>query len=68
MRCHYNKGFDPIGNGSNAFTGKFDGLGYDIFDLNIKGNNDYVGLFGKVKNATIRNFTLNSGAVSGKIM
>ncbi|MCL1602924.1 hypothetical protein M3084_03555, partial [Succinatimonas hippei] len=61
-----NKGFDPIGNGSNAFTGKFDGLGYDIFDLNIKGNNDYVGLFGKVENATIRNFTLNSGAVSGK--
>ena len=59
------QGFDPIGNTTGAFTGNFDGLGFDIFDLNIKGNNYYVGLFGKVKNATIRNFTLNSGAVSG---
>lgn len=59
-------GFNPIGNTTEAFTGNFDGLGFDIFDLNIKGNNNCVGLFGKVENATIRNFTLNSGAVSGK--
>lgn len=62
-------GFDPIGNeGANqAFTGKFDGLGYDIFDLNIsRDGEDYVGLFGYADGAVIRNFTINSGNISGK--
>ena len=59
-------GFNPIGDNANSFNGRFDGLGYDIFDLNIKRNNeDYVGLFGYINNATIRNFTLNSGSVAG---
>lgn len=62
-------GFDPIGNeGANqAFIGKFDGLGYDIFDLNIsRDGEDYVGLFGYADGAVIRNFTINSGNISGK--
>ena len=61
------KGFASIGNtGDNkAFTGNFDGLGYDIFDLNVKDGQDYAGLFGYVDNAIIRNFTLNSGSIAG---
>lgn len=65
------KGFTSIGSSAdNAFTGKFDGLGFDIFDLNIKrGDTDNIGLFGYVdgaNGATIRNFTLNSGSIEGK--
>lgn len=60
------KGFASIGDSSNKFTGCFDGLGYDIFDLNIKrADEDYVGLFGYAEGAVIRNFTLNSGSVTG---
>lgn len=59
--------FASIGDaGDNkAFTGRFDGLGYDIFDLNVKGSHDNAGLFGYVEGAIIRNFTLNSGSVAG---
>lgn len=60
------KGFASIGDDSNNFTGRFDGLGYDIFDLNIKrADENYVGLFGYAEGAVIRNFTLNSGSVTG---
>ena len=60
------KGFDPIGDSSQAFTGRFDGLGYSIFGLNINNSTtDNVGLFGYAQNATIRNFTLNSSEIKG---
>lgn len=60
------KGFASIGDDINKFTGRFDGLGYDIFDLNIKRADEaYVGLFGYAEGAVIRNFTLNSGSVTG---
>lgn len=60
------KGFASIGDSNTAFTGRFDGLGYDIFDLNIKrADEKYVGLFGYAEGAVIRNFTLNSGSVTG---
>lgn len=58
-------GFASIGSADKNFTGKFDGLGYDIFDLNVKDGQDYAGLFGYVDGAIIRNFTLNSGSVTG---
>lgn len=57
--------FDPIGTKGNPFTGRFDGLGFSIFALNVNTMDDYAGLFGYVKNATVRNFTLSSGSVSG---
>lgn len=67
--ANYSKenGFVSVGNegAGNAFIGRFDGLGYDIFDLNVKGGQDYAGLFGYVDGAIIRNFTLNSGSVAG---
>ena len=66
-------GFAPIGDGSQAFTGRFDGLGYNIFGLNINRPNDNnVGLFGYVsntitgENAYVRNFTLNGGFINGR--
>ncbi len=59
------KGFASIGNSTAKFTGNFDGLGYDIFDLNVKGSHNNAGLFGYVDGAIIRNFTLNSGSVTG---
>ena len=58
--------FDPIGTKANPFTGRFDGLGFSIFALNVNTMGDYAGLFGYVKNATVRNFTLSSGSVSGR--
>lgn len=59
-------GFKPIGDATNKFTGRFDGLGFDIFDLNIKRDGtNYVGLFGYAENAIIRNFTLNAGVITG---
>ncbi len=58
-------GFASIGSADKNFTGKFDGLGYDIFDLNVKGSHNNAGLFGYVDGAIIRNFTLNSGSVAG---
>ena len=64
-----NGGFNPIGTGTgdDAFTGRFDGLGYSIFGLNInKADATNVGLFGYAGNgAYIRNFTINGGTITG---
>lgn len=61
------KSFDPIGTSEDqAFTGRFDGLGFSIYALNVNTMDDYAGLFGYVKSATVRNFTLSSGSVSGR--
>lgn len=57
--------FDPIGTKEIPFTGRFDGLGFSIFALNVKKTDGYAGLFGYTDGATIRNVTLNSGSVTG---
>lgn len=65
-------GFKPIigkDDGNDiAFTGKFDGLDYNIFNLNINRNTEgNVGLFGMVGNgAVIRNVTLVGGSIKGQ--
>lgn len=61
------EGFASIGNTTTAFTGKFDGLDYNIFNLNINRNTENnVGLFGMVGNgAVIRNVTLVGGSITG---
>ena len=56
--------FTSIGNDTTAFTGKFDGIDYNIFNLNINGENN-VGLFGKTDGATISNVTLVGGSITG---
>lgn len=56
--------FKSIGS-NTAFSGKFDGIDYNIFNLNISGI-DNVGLFGKTDGATINNVTLVGGSITGK--
>ncbi|WP_159918291.1 YDG domain-containing protein, partial [Pantoea sp. 18069] len=59
-------GFAPIGSISSAFTGIFDGLGHTISGLTInRPTENYVGLFGHVQNATLRNIGLVGGSVTG---
>ena len=60
--------FNPIGTDKDTpFKGRFDGLGYSIFGLNInKAGATNVGLFGYAGNgAYIRNFTINGGTITG---
>lgn len=56
--------FTSIGNDTTAFTGKFDGIDYNIFNLDISGESN-VGLFGKTDGATINNVTLVGGSITG---
>jgi len=59
-------GFVPIGNDTNPFTGRFDGLGHVITNLTInRPATDYVGLFGYASGGDIRNVGLANGSVSG---
>lgn len=64
-------GFKPIGLDENGklkdtgFTGKFDGIDYNIFGLTINNNYTNVGLFGETNGATINNVTLVGGSVTG---
>lgn len=53
----------PIGSSKNPFTGKFDGLGYNIFGLSIKNNNNNTatGLFGYTNGAIIGHVNLIAG-------
>lgn len=63
------EGFVSIGSEGegNSFTGKFDGLDYNIFNLNIDRDTGNVGLFGVVGNgAVIRNVTLVGGSIKGR--
>lgn len=61
------EGFASIGNTDKAFIGKFDGLDYNIFNLNINRDTDNVGLFGVVgNNAVIQNVTLVGGSIKGQ--
>lgn len=61
------EGFQSIGTKDKAFTGKFDGLDYNIFNLNIKKDTDNVGLFGVVgEGAVINNVTLVGGSITGQ--
>lgn len=57
--------FTSIGNNTTAFTGKFDGIDYNIFGLNIKETGNNVGLFGYTDGATINNVTLVGGSITG---
>lgn len=60
------KGFESIGEEEKPFTGKFDGLDYNIFGLTIKRDGEEnVGLFGYTDGATINNVTLVAGNIIG---
>lgn len=54
----------PIGGFTTPFKGVFDGRGYVISDVTLSGLN-YIGLFGCVENATIKNLTVSGTSISG---
>lgn len=59
------EGFTPIGNNSNQFKGTFDGNNKIINSLYInKSNNNYVGLFGYLNGATVKDLTLDNLTVN----
>ncbi len=60
------RGWEPIGTSSTKFTGVFDGNGYKISNLYINNSKqDYIGLFGCMSNATIKNVTLEDANITG---
>ena len=60
-------GFLPVGTSATKFTGKFDGLGHTISNLNInRPTIDNVGLFGYANGATVRNVGLVGGSITGR--
>ena len=61
------KGWLPIGNMANKFTGGFDGNGHKITGLSINRTaTDSVGLFGQIDTATIKNLYVANGIVVGQ--
>ena len=61
------KGFNPLGNEFDYFTGRFDGLGHTVSHLTINRPYSYgVGLFGHIDGAVIRNVGLVGGSVIGE--
>jgi hypothetical protein len=59
-------GWMPIGNSGAPFTGEFDGAGYRIIGLWInRSGMDYVGLFGVISGATIKNLGVESAGIKG---
>ncbi|WP_334136052.1 YDG domain-containing protein, partial [Acinetobacter schindleri] len=62
------QGFNPIGNSSNRFTGKFDGLNHTISNLTInRPLQEFVGLFGATSNTTIQNIGLIQANIKGNL-
>jgi len=57
----------PVGDGSNVFNGRFDGLGHTLSKLTIdRSDTDYVGLFGiNAQGSVIRDIGLVGGSVKG---
>ncbi len=61
-----NEEWVPIGDNSSQFTGTFDGNGYKISNVNInRSSSDYVGFFGFINKATIKNLELNNVNIIG---
>ncbi|WP_411877756.1 YDG domain-containing protein [Polaromonas sp. YR568] len=60
------EGFKPIGDGTTAFTGSFDGGNHLVSNLTInRPFSDYVGLFGSTSGSVIRNVGLVGGSFAG---
>lgn len=68
---NYGKGWNPICDYNNPFTGILDGNGYAINNLQIKAKNYsygifYLGLFGCAHNATIKNLGMVDCNITGE--
>ncbi|MDY0416008.1 MAG: GLUG motif-containing protein [Pseudomonas sp.] len=61
------KGWNSIGNSASQFKGNFDGTNKTISNLYINdATSDYIGLFGYINSATIKNIGVVNANVSGK--
>jgi hypothetical protein len=60
------KGFEPIGNSEEPFTGTVDGKGYTVAGLYLNRNANNQAMFGNLKDATIRNINFDSPKVTGR--
>jgi hypothetical protein len=58
-------GWTPLGDLSTPFTGTFDGGGHTIGGLWANTSNDYVGLFGVIKNAQVKNLIVEIDNANG---
>lgn len=65
------KGWDPIGtydtkteDKSLMFSGTFDGNGHKVENLVVKRDGNFIGLFGAISNATIKNLKIVGGTFS----
>ena len=54
----------PIGNGSNKYTGTFDGQGFAISNFSYTATSNYNGLFGFIDGATVKNFSISGELTS----
>ena len=61
LSSHY---WNPIGNMGNPFSGNYDGCGFSIKGITINTGEEYIGLFGYVSNATIKNVCLNDSNIN----
>jgi hypothetical protein len=60
------KGWKPIGDDNNRFTGSFKGGGHTISNLFIQGNyDDQIGLFGSIEGASIDSLAIINCTISG---
>ncbi|MDO8041045.1 YDG domain-containing protein [Janthinobacterium sp. SUN137] len=60
------KGFVPIGSAGTPFTGKFDGLGHELYGLTINRPETPVGMFGNIGAAgSVRNLSLSNVNITG---
>ncbi|RGP54296.1 beta strand repeat-containing protein, partial [Pseudomonas abyssi] len=60
-------GFVPIGNGTNNYTGSFDGQGHSINGLTInRRRTNEVGLFGVISASQISNIGLTNATITGQ--
>ena len=63
-----NEPWTPIGNGSNAFQGIFDGQQKTISNLYVHmPGRSYAGLFGNTKNGEIKNLNVKNADIEGRL-
>ena len=61
------KKWTPIGNFPNEFKGHFDGDNKEVYDLNVDITGSYAGLFGNIRNGSVKNVRICSGSVKASL-
>ena len=55
---------DASGTSDEPFSGTFDGAGHEIMGLKVDANRNYLGLFGYIKGATVKDLKITSADIS----